>query len=190
MKNINLYNVDWTKIPEPKGGEDLSHLIGFTLPDITLPGTGGNDIDLRKLNELTVIYIYPLSGQPNKELPNGWDEIPGARGCTPQSCSFRDNYKDLIQHNVSQVFGLSSQTTSYQKELAKRLNLPYTILSDEHMVLEKELNLPTFHADGLKLFKRITLITKGGKIINYFYPIFPPDKNVKDVLDWLDSNQT
>ena len=88
------------------------------------------------------------------------------------------------------MFGLSSQTTSYQKELAKRLNLPYTILSDEHMVLEKELNLPTFHAEGLKLFKRITLITKGGKIINYFYHIFPPDKNVKDVLDWLDSNQT
>ena len=88
------------------------------------------------------------------------------------------------------MFGLSSQTTSYQKELAKRLNLPYTILLDEHMVLEKELNLPTFHADGLKLFKRITLITKDGKIINYFYPIFPPDKNVKDVLDWLDANQT
>ena len=114
-----------------------------------------------------MIYIYPLSGQPNKELPNRWDEIPGARGCTAQSCIFRDYYKDLIQHNVSQVFGLSSQTTSYQKELAKRLNLPYTILSDEHMVLEKELNLPTFHADGLKLFKRITLLKKGGKIINY-----------------------
>ena len=97
MKNINLYNVDWTKIPEPKGGEDLSHLIGFTLPDVILPDTGGNDIDLRKLNELTVIYIYPLSGQPNKELPNGWNEIPWARGCTPQSC----RWVEVIQENYT-----------------------------------------------------------------------------------------
>ena len=174
-------------LPIPEDDGACNHLTNFIIPPISLPNQDGNFLRLNRLDTFRIVlYCFPMTGRPDRLLPLNWDSIPGARGCTSQTCSFRDNYKDLIQHNVSHVFGQSSQTTSYQKELAKRLNLPYTILSDEHMVLEKELNLPTFHADGLKLFKRITLITKGGKIINYFYPNFPPDKNVKDVLDWLD----
>ena len=126
-----------------------------------------------------------MTGQPDKPLPDNWDNIPGARGCTPQSCSFRDNFQELKKLNISNIFGLSSQTSEYQKEMTQRLKLPYEVLSDEKLEFTKQLNLPTFEVGEMKLIKRITLILDNNKIIKYFYPVFPPDKNVDDVIAYL-----
>ena len=130
-------------------------------------------------------YIYPMTGQPDKPLPDNWDNIPGARGCTPQSCSFRDNFNEFKKLNVDNIFGLSTQNTEYQKEMVKRLNLPYQVLSDEKLEFTNQLKLPTFEVENMKLIKRITLILSNNKIIKYFYPVFPPDKNVNDVIKFL-----
>ena len=174
MNQKDFFNVDWTKIPEPKLDVNLLHLNNFKISDIELNSTDNKIVNISKLKEITVIYIYPMSGVPGKALPEGWDEIPGARGCTPQSCTFRDNFSKLKELGVKNIFGLSTQNTEYQKELADRLHLPYPILSDEKLEFAKKLKLPLFKVEGMDLIKRITLILKDNEIVKYFYPIFPP----------------
>ena len=185
MNQNNLSAPDWSKIPAPKEDEDLSHLLKYKIKSVLLKSTNNQSVDLSKIKGLSIIYIYPMTGQPNKPLPENWDNIPGARGCTPQSCSFRDNFSILKNLNVNNIFGLSTQTTDYQKEMTERLHLPFPVLSDEKLEFAKQLNLPIFEVENMKLIKRITLILKDNEIIKYFYPIFPPDKNVEQVIQFL-----
>jgi len=185
MNQKNLTNVDWSKIPAPKGEENLSHLNNYTIKQVKLKSTDDKLVELSEIKGLTIIYIYPMTGQPDKPLPDNWDNIPGARGCTPQSCSFRDNFSQLKRLNVDNIFGLSTQNNQYQKEMVKRLSLPYQVLSDEKLEFANQLKLPIFEVERMKLIKRITLILSNNKIIKYFYPVFPPDKNVSDVIKFL-----
>ena len=189
MNQKDFLNVDWSKIPEPKLDFNLEHLNQLIIPDLKLNSTDDTTVSLSNLKGITVIYVYPMTGVPGKELPEGWDEIPGARGCTPQSCSFRDNFSKLKKLGVNNIFGLSTQSTEYQKELATRLHLPYTILSDEKLEFSKKLKLPIFKVLKMNLLKRITLILKDNKIIKYFYPIFPPTKNIEDVINFFEKSK-
>ena len=131
-----------------------------------------------------MVYIYPRTGRPDVDPPTGWNQIPGARGCTPQSCAFRDHHAELAALGA-RVFGLSTQTTDYQKEAAERLHLPFPLLSDEALTFAEQLGLPTFVVDGMTLIKRLTLIVRDGVIVHVFYPVFPPDRNADDVAAWL-----
>ena len=157
------------------------------LQDVTLPATDGAAVNLSKLAGRTVLYIYPRTGVPGVDPPAGWDQIPGARGCTPQSCSFRDHFGELKRLGVAQLYGLSTQDTLYQREAANRLHLPFAILSDDKLVLTKALKLPTFSVAAMTLLKRMALIIDDGTITKVFYPVFPPDKNATDVIAWLKS---
>jgi len=176
---------DWSAIPEPKDDGAASHLVGIRIPSFTLPATDGTAVDLSSLPGLVVVYAYPRTGTPGVENPVGWDLIPGARGCTPQSCSFRDHFAELRALGVNRLFGLSSQDTAYQCEAADRLQLPFPILSDEHLELTRALLLPTFKTSGMTLLKRLTLLIHNGKIEHVCYPVFPPDRNASDVIAWL-----
>ena len=167
-------------IPQDDGAAD--HLRGTKLDSILLAATNGSKIDLSKLTGTTVVFIYPMTGVPGVALPDGWDDIPGARGCTPQACSYRDNYNELKKH-VDNLFGLSVQGSEYQKELKDRVELPYEILSDSDFKFANSLKLPTFEANSMKLLKRLTMIIKDGVIINKHYPVFPSNKDVNWVLN-------
>jgi peroxiredoxin len=170
--------------PEDDGGAD--HLPGLSMPSIGLPGTGGETVALDRLPRgRTVLYLYPMTGKPGVDLPEGWNEIPGARGCTPESCGFRDLYADLQTAGVSAVYGLSTQGTDYQLELSERLGLPFAILSDPELELGGALDLPTFTVEGRRLYRRLTMIIADGRIEHAFYPVFPPDRHAEQVLDWL-----
>jgi peroxiredoxin len=176
-------------LPIPIDDGACNHLPGLALPSINLSATSGRTVNLAILPGGVVIYCYPMTGRPGVPLPDGWDQIPGARGCTPQSCAFRDHYQELTALNA-QVFGLSTQTTEYQREAAERLHLPFELLSDSSLQFANALRLPTFDVEGMRLIKRITLIARDGKIVKHFYPVFPPDKNAEDVVAWLQSNRT
>ena len=169
-------------LPSPEDDGLAAHLPGLELPIIRLPATDGRHIDLSGLAGLTVVYAYPRTGVPGQALPEGWDAIPGARGCTPQSCAFRDHFADLRAAGVEHVFGLSLQDSDYQREAAERLHLPFPLLSDHQHELTHAIRLPTFEVEGTMLLKRITLIIEEGAISHVFYPVFPPDQNAADVL--------
>jgi len=158
------------------------------MPRIPLRSTAGRMVDLSDLRApRTVIYCYPMTGVPGKALPEGWDSIPGARGCTPQTFGFRDHYQELLELKAD-VFGLSIQTTEYQLEMAERLHVPFEILSDADFRLCEALRLPTFEVEGMRLLKRLTLIIRLGRIEHVFYPVFPPDESADQILRWLRSN--
>lgn len=181
----NLYSVDWSKIPAPVDDGAADHLMGGVFPSVELAASSGGVVDVAALSGTVVIYAYPMTGRPDTSLPDGWDMIPGARGCTPQTCAFRDHFAELTQFGVSHLFGLSTQTTDYQKEVAERLHLPFPLLSDSEFKLVEALRLPTFVTAGMQLLKRLTLIVSRGRIQHVFYPVFPPDRSAGDVIDWL-----
>jgi peroxiredoxin len=172
-------------LPVPVDDGAADHLPGMRLPSISLVATDGDIVDLASLPGLTVVYAYPRTGEANAAVPEGWDQIPGARGCTPQSCAFRDHHAELAQLGA-RVFGLSTQTTEYQQEVVQRLHLPFSILSDAGLRLTRALALPTFEFNGMTLLKRLTLVIDSGAIVKVFYPVFPPDRNAQDVIDWLE----
>ena len=174
-------------IPAPQDDGAARHLTGMKLPDIALPATSGPDVNLSKLKGRTVLYVYPRTGVPGVDLPPGWNEIPGARGCTPQSCGFRDHFAELKGLGVAQLYGLSTQDSDYQREAAERLHLPFAILSDAGLRLTRAMDLPTFTTSGMTLLKRMALVIDDGTIAKVFYPVFPPDKNAEEVAAWLRS---
>src|SRR6201997_4601295 len=172
-------------LPIPVDDGAARHLSGARLPDITLAATTGPAVTLSKLKGVSVLYVYPRTGVPGVDAPPGWDDIPGARGCTPQSCGFRDHFAELKALGVAQVFGLSTQDTAYQQEAADRLHLPFPILSDAELNLATGLHLPMFMTSGMTLLSRMALVIEDGKIVKVFYPVFPPDKNAEEVVAWL-----
>ena len=184
MRSDNVYELP-RDLPVPQDDGACRHLPGMRLPRLALASTGGRTVDLRALHGRTVVYCYPRTGRPDQELLPGWNEIPGARGCTPQSCAFRDHFEELKRAGAAQVFGLSTQDTAYQREAVKRLHLPFELLSDGKLAFARALKLPTFEIAGMTLIKRLALIVRDGVIEHVFYPVFPPDHNAGDVLAWL-----
>jgi len=177
-----------TDLPVPEDDGAADHLRGAEMPHLSLPSTAGTELDLRQESEGTlVLYVYPRTGKPGEPLLPGWDDIPGARGCTPESCSFRDHAADL-ERLGARVLGLSAQSLEDQHEFAERVGLPYPILSDTNLELAEALRLPTFETSGLKLYKRITLIVREHKIVHVFYPVFPPDEAAATVLSRLQAD--
>ncbi|HEX2257504.1 MAG TPA: peroxiredoxin [Afifellaceae bacterium] len=176
-------------LPVPEDDGAAGHLAGMRLPEIDLPATDGSTVDLAKLGGRTVVYIYPRTGRPGQDMPEGWDAIPGARGCTPQSCSFRDHFAELTNLGVARVFGLSTQDSEYQREAAERLHLPFPLLSDSELRLTEALFLPTFEVEGMTLLKRMALVIDDCVISQVFYPVFPPDRNADEVAEWLHSTR-
>lgn len=173
-------------LPRPVDDGAANHLIGMDLPCIGLSSTDGTIVNLNDLKSRWVIYVYPMTGRPDVSLPDGWDGIPGARGCTPQSCSFRDHYRELNDLGTG-VFGLSTQASEYQREARDRLHLPFELLSDNQLQLKSAMRLPIFVVERMELYKRLTLIVEDHKVIKVFYPVFPPDQNADQVLTWLRS---
>jgi peroxiredoxin (alkyl hydroperoxide reductase subunit C) len=182
----DLLNVDWSVIPPPVDDGAAAHLAGAVLPAIALRATDGRFVDLAALKGRVVVFAYPRTGEPGKPSPvDNWDMIPGARGCTPQTCSFRDLFAELHSAGASHVFGLSTQDSVYQREMAERLHLPFAVLSDEKLELTRALRLPTMQVAGMTLIKRLALIVDEARIAQVFYPVFPPHRNAGDVLAWL-----
>jgi peroxiredoxin/DNA-binding transcriptional MerR regulator len=177
---------DKTVPPPPRDDGAAAHLAGLGLPMVVLPATDGSAVELAALGAgRTVLYIYPLTGQPGVDLPDGWDTIPGARGCTAQACGFRDHHRELREAGAARVYGLSSQSGEYQRELVDRLRLPFAMLADPGFVLRDTLGLPTFDAGGVTLYRRLTMIVTEGLIEHVFYPVLPPARHAGQVLDWL-----
>jgi peroxiredoxin len=185
-RSDNLYQLP-QDLPVPVDDGACSHLTGTRLSSVTLQSTSGRAVDLAAVAGRKVVYCYPRTGKPDVEAPRGWDQIPGARGCTPQSCAFRDRHADIKALGAS-VFGLSTQTTEYQREAVERLHLPFDLLSDSDLKFATVMRLPTFRVDSMILIKRLTLIIDEDRIKKGFYPVFPPDKSPDEVLAWLKSN--
>jgi peroxiredoxin len=176
-------------LPVPVDDGACDHLVGLEMPPVTLQATSGFDVRLDQAKSpFTVVYGYPRTGVPGQDLPPGWNEIPGARGCTPQNCAFRDHHAEL-QALGATVYGLSTQTTEYQREMADRLHLPFPVLSDSKLELTKALKLPTFEVGGETLLKRFSMILNGTKIVHVIYPVFPSDSDAPAVVAWLSANQ-
>jgi peroxiredoxin len=178
--------LDDTALPQHDG--TAAHLTGMRMPALRLPATDGTNVSLSE-GGLTVVYAYPRTSPATGGAIEGWDAIPGARGCTPQSCAFRDHFAELKSLGVERLFGLSTQDTAYQTEAVERLHLPFPLLSDSSLILATALNLPLFNAGGMTLLKRLTMIISDGKIEHVFYPVFPPDENASKVIDWLSSRK-
>lgn len=176
-------------MPEPVDDGAANHLRDTTFPSILLPATEGDPVDPSTISGLSIIFCYPRSAAPGESVPQEWNEIPGARGCTPQACSFRDASNDFFTHGVSRIFGLSTQSTAYQQELKERVHLPYQLLSDEKLDFVTTAKLPTIEWQGRTLTKRMTIAVDDGKIVKVWYPVFPPDKNASEVLEWLKTRQ-
>lgn len=170
-------------LPAPEDDGAARHLVGLTVPSVVLTSTTGEDVDLREQSERSrlVVFAYPRTGRPGVEPPAGWDSIPGARGCTPEACSFRDLSQEFAAHNTV-IYGLSTQDTDYQREAVSRLALPYALLSDEHLRLTSALQLPTFEVDGMTLLRRVTLLLVEGRVQDVDYPVFPPDQAASRAL--------
>jgi len=175
-------------LPVPVDDGAAAHLRGMKMPHLSLASTGGRQVDVGTLGpSRTVLYLYPRTGRPDREVPHEWDAIPGARGCTPESCGFRDHFADLKGLGAG-VFGLSTQDTDYQREAAERLELPFELLSDVDFRLTDALRLPTFEFEGVRLLKRLTMVVRDGVVEHVFYPVFPPDRHAEQVLKWLSEN--
>jgi peroxiredoxin len=173
-------------LPAPVDDGACDHLVGVAVPELTLDSSQG-PVDLAELGSArAVLYVYPRTGHPSREVPAGWDAIPGARGCTPQSCGFRDHAAELAAHGAG-VAGLSSQTPEEQIELAGRLHMPFPVIADPERRLGAAIGLPTFEFEGVTLYRRVTLVFEAGAIARVFYPVFPPDRNAEEVLAWLGS---
>mgnify|MGYP001335445217 CR=1 FL=1 len=185
LSEKDLFTVDWSRIPAPQNDGGADHLEGTRLPAIALAATDGRTTDLAALPGRSVVYTYPMTGRPGVPLPEGWDMIPGARGCSPQSCGFRDLMAELRAAGAAHVCGLSTQDTTYQREAAERLHLPFPLLSDEGRGLTRALRLPTLTVEGRTLLARSAWIVDDGRIRHVLYPVFPPDRNAEDVLVWL-----
>jgi peroxiredoxin (alkyl hydroperoxide reductase subunit C) len=189
MNQKSLLDVDWSAIPAPVDDGAAAHLVGRTMPLISLVATDDTAVTLSALTGRVVIFGYPRTGEPGKiALVDDWDLIPGARGCTPQTCAFRDLFADLKAAGAQAVFGLSTQSNVYQAEMAARLHLPFPVLSDEKLELTRALELPIMEVAGLTMIKRLALIVDNARIRHVFYPVFPPDRNASDVLAWLKEN--
>lgn len=189
MRGVTVPGASYEQLPDdlpvPQDDGAAAHLPGTEMPPVIFTATTGEPVDLSRAGSpRAVVYIYPRTGQPGVPLPEGWNEIPGARGCTPESMGFRDHHAELAALGA-EVYGLSSQDSGYQGELAGRLALPYPLLSDPGLVLADRLGLPTFTAGGERLYKRLTLVLNGGRIEHAFYPVFPPDTHAAKVVDWL-----
>lgn len=176
---------DWSTLPAPEDDGAAQHLPGHSLPSISLVATDDTTVNLSSLPGRVVVYAYPRTGRPGEPNPDGWEAIPGARGCTPQSCAFRDHFGELQSLGVEHLFGLSTQDTAWQREAAERLHLPFPILSDAALHLTTALRLPTFQVHGMTLLKRLTLIIDHGTVEHVFYPVFPPDEDAAKVAAWL-----
>jgi len=191
MNQPNLHAPDWSQIPAPKDDGGAKHLKGMTVPPVSLKATDDTMVNLSALKGRIVVFAYPRTGEPGKiALVDDWDMIPGARGCTPQTCAFRDLFAELKTAGAAHVFGLSTQSNEYQTEMAGRLHLPFPVLSDEKLEMTRALKLPTMTVAGLTLIKRLALIIDDARIAHVFYPVFPPDQNASDVLAWLNKHKT
>jgi peroxiredoxin len=189
MTQSNLLEVDWSKIPAPEDDGAAAHLVGLAIPPVSLRATNDTAVTLSELKGRVVVFGYPRTGEPGKiALVDDWDMIPGARGCTPQTCAFRDLFAELKAAGASHVFGLSTQDNDYQTEMASRLHLPFPVLSDQQLELTHALDLPTMEVADLTMIKRLALVIDDAKITHVFYPVFPPDRNAGDVLAWLKAN--
>jgi len=186
MKDLNKLPDD---LPIPEDDGACNHLLGTQLPYVILKNTSDTDIDIGSIQETVVIFFYPMNGRLDSPPMVGWNDIPGARGCTPQSCSYRDNYLNLEEAGIK-VFGISSQPLADQKEAKQRLNLPFELLNDSEFALTKKMRLPTFKYEESTYIKRITIVTKNGMIKKVFYPVFPPNENVIEVIRWLEHNNS
>jgi peroxiredoxin len=171
-------------LPVPEDDKAADHLLNAVVPRIALPATTGERISVGEAARRTVLFCYPRTGRPDEELPPGWNAIPGARGCTPEACGFRDAHAQFADLGV-RVLALSTQSPDYQREMAERLHLPFPVLSDEGLQLTNALKLPTFQTSGWTLLKRLTLVVDDGRISHVFYPVFPPDSHAAEVLEWL-----
>lgn len=182
-------NADYTSLPPdlpaPEDDGAADHLPGLAVPSIALAATSGAPLDLKELaGDLLVAYVYPRTGTPGVPLPTGWDDIPGARGCTPQSCAYRDSVAELEELGT-RVVGVSTQTAAEQAEFAAREQIPFPLLSDSDLRLREALSLPTFEVDGMVLYRRLTLVAEHGLIVKAFYPVFPPHRDAAEVISWL-----
>jgi peroxiredoxin len=182
---VSVYSLP-PNLPAPVDDGACDHLNGLAIPSLTLDSSRG-PVDLAELGaERAVLYVYPRTGRPDRAVPAGWDAIPGARGCTPQSCAFRDHAAKLAGLGA-RVAGLSAQSLEEQVEVAERLHLPFPVIADPERRLGAAIGLPTFEFEGATLYKRVTLVIEGGQIVKVFYPVFPPDRNAEEVLAWLGS---
>lgn len=189
MSSTNLQDVDWSALPRPMDDGDARHLTGAALPDVMLTATDGSIVSLARLLGRTVVFVYPMTGKPGVALPEGWDQIPGARGCTPQTCAFRDLFAEMQAAGADHVYGFSTQNTTYQQEVAEGLHLPFQLLSDSKLEFSHAAQLPLMAVEDMTLAKRLTLIVDDGTVKHVFYPVFPPNRNAGDVLAWLQSNK-
>jgi peroxiredoxin len=188
MAEKSIETPDWSKLPVPEDDGAARHLFGMAIASVPLAATDGSTVDLSSLKGRVVVYAYPRTGRPGEPNPDGWDLIPGARGCTPQTCAFRDHFAELKARGVDHLYGLSTQDTDYQREVAGRLHLPFPLLADASLRLTNVMRFPVFQTNGMTLLKRLTLVLRDGVIEQVFYPVFPPDRNAADVMEWLTSS--